>query len=116
MSPTNTQRSSGPGLPGLEQVTARLNAMVAEGLISQAEAEGILQAFLDRSAPAETGEVTAKRIRQLDRARRELVEGMQGEVDGFHGDRMSRARAALLAIPDEEWEAAGGSLGEEVIR
>lgn len=109
---SQTTSTEGPGLAGLGTIAADIRQLVADGQLTQAEAEGVLQTFLDRNAPEEAGEVTANRIRQMDKGRRKLVQGIVKAVGDFRQARMDRARAGLLAISDQDWEAAGGTVAD----
>jgi len=97
-------------LEGLAEFTARVRAQVAAGVLSRAEAEGELMVYLDRNAPGEAGEKTARRVSQLRRQKREWIKGLEQRLLGSQEALLTRAQEALMVVPDEVWEAAGGAL------
>lgn len=94
-------------IPGLAGV---LRSLVMSDDITDVEAEGALMAALEAAAQDEPGERTARRVELMERDVRDLIREDIVDLGAFLDERLAGAREKLLAISDEEWAAAGGTL------
>lgn len=83
--------------------------LIAAGLFTQAEAEGALLAALNYIAPDDAGAANERYMAQMPPDFKAQVEGLRAELAEARAAHLERARAALLAVSDEEWRAAGGT-------
>lgn len=83
---------------------------VALGNLSLAEAEGALLGALNWLAPDDAESAQARTLAQVSADTRARVKAFEQRLGQMQQERLASARAALLAIPDDEWIAAGGTL------
>lgn len=83
--------------------------LVAQGFLSQAEAEGALIGALNWLAPDDAASARARTMAQISPEIRDIAQDLRRRLGEMQDAHLARAKAGLLAISDEEWAAAGGS-------
>jgi len=86
--------------------------LVTQGMLSQSEAEGAMLAALNHLAPSDAQAVAERQRAQMPPVDRQRVQEITQELTQARQARMARARAALLEIPNKQWQALGGALDE----
>lgn len=96
-----------------QRVIANIEAAVLAGQVDRATADGMIATIHDRTKERPVGQVTANRIEQLAPEDRDRIQDTSVRLQKFQRDLMKRKRAALLAIPENEWQALVDAANED---